>query len=79
MTTTTSRTFKSGNSEAVRLPKEIAFGPGVELTMIRSGDVLKMYPKKMPLEVMFDALRNLPAPGEIEVRDSDIFPDRPGL
>jgi antitoxin VapB len=79
MTTATSRTFKSGNSEAVRLPKEVAFGAGVELTIVRSGDVLTMYPTKTPFQAMLDKLETLPAVGEIEVRDSDIFPERPGL
>jgi antitoxin VapB len=79
MTTATSRTFKSGNSEAVRLPKEVAFGTGVELTIVRSGDVVTMYPTRTSFQVMLDKLRTLPAPSEVEVRDSDIFPDRPGL
>jgi len=46
MTVATSRTFKSGNSEAVRLPKEVAFGLDVEVTIVRSGDVLTIYPKR---------------------------------
>jgi antitoxin VapB len=37
-----SRTFKSGNSEAVRLPKDVAFGDGVELIIVRSGDVMSI-------------------------------------
>ncbi|CAN5155617.1 hypothetical protein BH10PSE1_BH10PSE1_02700 [soil metagenome] len=38
MPTATTRAFKSGNSEAVRLPKDFAFGTDIELTMVRSGD-----------------------------------------
>jgi predicted nucleic acid-binding protein len=37
-----SRTFKSGNSEAVRLPKDVAFGNGGELIIVRSGDVMSI-------------------------------------
>jgi hypothetical protein len=37
-----SRTFKNGNSEAVRLPKDVAFGDGVELIIVRSGDVMSI-------------------------------------
>jgi antitoxin VapB len=44
MTITKTRTFRSGNSEAVRLPKDAAFGEGVELVVIRSGDVVTLYP-----------------------------------
>ena len=35
-----SRTFRSGNSQAVRLPKNVAFGDDLELVLVRSGDVL---------------------------------------
>ena len=31
MTVARSRTFRSGNSEAVRLPKDVAYGDDVEL------------------------------------------------
>jgi len=79
MATATSRTFMSGNSEAVRLPREMAFGPGVELTLVRSGDVLTIYPTRMSMADMVAALNALPRPGGIEARDEDLFPERPGL
>lgn len=80
MTTVRTKTFKSGNSEAVRLPKEIAFGEGVELVAVRSGDVLTLYPApKKSFAEMFEALRTLPAPGEVQERDKIEFPERPGL
>jgi antitoxin VapB len=34
------RTFKSGNSEALRLPKGLGFGIGTEVVVERSGDTL---------------------------------------
>ena len=73
------RTFRSGNSEAVRLPREVAFGRELELTIIRSGDVVTMYPTKPPLAEMIARLKELPKPAYIEQRDSDIFPERQGL
>lgn len=74
------RTFKSGNSEAVRIPKDMAFGEGVELVIVRSGDVMTLYPApKNSLEEMFKALRDLPGPGEIEERDEIEIPERPGM
>jgi antitoxin VapB len=79
MTTATTRTFRSGNSEAVRLPKEVAFGRDVELTVVRSGDVLTIYPKKPPMRELVDRLRALPKPSSIEVRDVEELPERPGL
>lgn len=75
MPTVTSRTFRSGNSEALRLPKEVAFGRDVEVTIVRSGDVLTIYPKRQSVKEMLRKLDELPKPGEIQERD-DIWPDR---
>jgi antitoxin VapB len=79
MPTVTSRIFRSGNSEAVRLPKDVAFGEEIDVTIVRSGDVLTIYPTRMSIKAMIAKLESLPTPGEIEVRDPDIFPDRDGL
>ena len=40
MTIAKTRTFRSGNSEVIRLPKDVAFGEDLELVLVRSGDVL---------------------------------------
>ena len=74
-----SRTFRSGNSEAVRLPKDVAFGEDVELVIVRSGDVLTVYPAKTTVADMIERLRTLPAPAAVEVRDVDELPERPEL
>ncbi|MDO8321365.1 MAG: AbrB/MazE/SpoVT family DNA-binding domain-containing protein [Phenylobacterium sp.] len=79
MTIADSRTFRSGNSEAVRLPKGVAFGREVELTIIRSGDVLTIYPSRPPIGDLVKTLAALPAPREIEIRDIEELPERPGL
>jgi antitoxin VapB len=79
MATATTRTFRSGNSEAVRLPKEVAFGRDVELTVVRSGDVLTIYPKKPPMAELIAQLEALPAPSSIQERDVEELPERPGL
>lgn len=78
MPTVTTRTFRSGNSEAVRLPKEVAFGIDVELTAVRSGDVLTIYPKRASMAELVEHLRSLPAPSSIQERDVDEIPERPG-
>ena len=75
----TSRTFKSGNSDAVRLPKEITFGPGIEVEIERNGDVVTISPKRPSVKVMLERLRNLPKPSAIGKRDPFIAPKRPGL
>ena len=78
MTIARLKTFRSGNSEAVRLPKDLAFGEGVELVAVRSGDVLTLYPATLTIPEMLAKLEALPGPGEIEQRDTDL-PERPGL
>ena len=79
MPTAQSRTFKSGNSEAVRIPRDLAFGPGVELTLVRSGDVLTIYPTRPSIKEMIRQLRELPAPASIGIRDEIEIPEREGL
>lgn len=79
------KTFKNGNSVAVRLPKELGFAADVAVTIERDGAALIVRPKldqtesKRRLTHMIAALRAIGPVGEIEVRDADIFPDRPGL
>jgi antitoxin VapB len=73
------RTFRSGNSEAVRLPRDLAFGEGVELVVVRSGDVMTIYPATTSLSVMIERLKALPAPPTIEQRDIEDLPEREGL
>ena len=43
-----SKTFRSGNREAVRLPRNAAVAREVGATIVRSGDVLTMYPARTP-------------------------------
>lgn len=79
MTVADSRTFRSGNSEAVRLPRNVAFGREVELTIVRSGDVLTIYPTRKPIGDLVKQLAELPQPSRIEARDDESLPERPGL
>jgi antitoxin VapB len=79
MTIARIRTFRSGNSEAVRLPKDIAFGEDVELIAVRSGDVLTLYPASLSVAEMVERLAALPAPPSIEQREDLEFPERVGL
>lgn len=75
----TSRTFRSGNSDAVRLPKEITFGPGVEVEIERKGDVVTMVRKRPTIQEMMDKLDAMPKPSTIQERDPFIAPRRKGL
>ena len=70
MTVARSRTFRSDNSQAIRLPKDIASGEDVELLIVRSGDVMTIYPATKTIPEMIERLRVLPVPPEIERRDN---------
>jgi antitoxin VapB len=79
MAVTRTKTFRSGNSEAIRLPRDVAFGEGVELTIVRSGDVMTIYPAAATIPEMIARLAALPAPPAVERRDEDELPERAGL
>ncbi len=79
MTRSSTRTFRSGNSQAVRLPKEVAFAEETELTLVRSGDVLTIYPARGTVQDLVARLADLPKPSAVEVRDDEDLPERPGL
>ena len=70
------RTFRSGNSAALRLPKDVAFGEDVELVIVRSGDVMTIYPSASSIPTMIERLRSLPAPPSIQRRDREELPER---
>ena len=80
MNAVTTRTFRSGNSEAVRLPKEMAFGEGVEVEIVRSGDVVTIRKKaRFSGRDLIEALDALPTPKQVQPREPIEFPERPGL
>jgi len=61
------------------LPRDVAFGEGVELEIVRSGDVMTIYPVRTSIGEMIDRLKSLPAPPSIEARDEEELPERPNL
>jgi antitoxin VapB len=79
MTIAKTRTFRSGNSEAIRLPKDVAFGKDLELVIVRSGDVLTLYPATTSIPEMIARLEALPVPPSIEDRDDEELPEPAGL
>ena len=79
------RTFKSGNSVAVRLPKGFAIPAGTEVELDKAGDTVTIRltrneaeARRRMLEAL-DALKALPKPPRIQEREPLEFPDRPGL
>ncbi|MGD0633856.1 MAG: AbrB family transcriptional regulator [Beijerinckiaceae bacterium] len=71
------RVFKSGNSQAVRIPAELAYADmSLDLTITRSGDVITIFPARQSLKDAVAILRDLPKPGNVEVREAIEVPDR---
>jgi antitoxin VapB len=62
----TARVFKSGNSQAVRLPKQFRF-KGREIKIFRRGDEVVLKEESHPMVRAFELLADLP---------DDIFPTR---
>lgn len=73
------RVFKSGNSQAVRLPADIAYrNTNIELEILRSGDVVTIYPAKPSLKAAVAQLRKMPKPARAEKRQPIEMPARKG-
>lgn len=74
------KTFRSGNSVAVRLPKGLEMGADIEVTAQTFGDGVWIRPaaKRQSVAEMVERLRALGPLGEIGERDAEI-PERPGL
>ena len=80
------RTFKSGNSEVVRLPKGLGFGIGTEIRVEREGDRVVLSPAQDPRAAkreLLHLLADLEAigrpTGPRQEREPFDFPDRPSL
>jgi len=71
------RVFKSGNSQAVRIPAELAYTDlSIDLRITRTGDVITIFPARDSLRDAVATLRKLPKPPEVEVREPIEVPDR---
>ena len=71
------RVFRSGNSQAVRIPAELAYADmSIELTISRHGDVITLFPKRQDLKAAIAQLRGMPKPTVVERREPIELPDR---
>lgn len=79
------RSFKSGNSVAVRFPRGTGLQPDVELTIIREGNEYRVKPKydeeadKQRIVRLVERLRAIGPPDEVLPRQAIEFPARSGL
>jgi antitoxin VapB len=71
------RAFKSGNSQAVRIPAELAYADtSQDLNIVRMGDVITIYPARRGLREMVALLRAMPKPSAVETREAIEVPER---
>ena len=77
----TTKPFRSGNSEAIRLPKHMAFGPDTEVEISKYGDVITIRPKpKQSIKAMIARMNEIGAPEDgVQTREPIEAPERPGL
>jgi antitoxin VapB len=79
------KTFKSGNSVAVRLPKVVELEAGAPIRITYGPRSITITPIEDPaagkkrVADFIAAMRALPKPPYIEEREPIEFPDRPGL
>ena len=74
----TARVFKSGNSQAVRLPKEFRF-KSKEVQIFRRGDEVVLREKSDNLGRAFELLASLPDDFDLPGRDKERPEKRKGL
>lgn len=59
------KVFRSGNSLAVRLPRDMAFPEGTEVVVTRQGDSLLVSPARLDMAALVARLGLGPAPGPL--------------
>jgi len=74
----TARVFRSGNSQAVRLPKEFRF-KSKEVEIFRRGDEVVLREQSGNLARAFDLIMSLPDDLELPDREKDFPQEREGL
>jgi antitoxin VapB len=74
----TARVFRSGNSQAVRLPKQFRF-KGKEVEIFRRGNEVVLREKSGSLAHAFDLIIGLPDDLELPDRKRDLPQEREGL
>lgn len=62
----TTKVFRSGNSLAVRLPREIAFQEGAEVVVTRQGESLIVSPARLDMATLVARLGLGPAPKPLD-------------
>ena len=73
------RAFKSGNSQAVRIPADMAYADtDIDLEITRLGDVITIFPARESMRDIVADLRRMPKPRQVEKRRPIEVPMRRG-
>jgi antitoxin VapB len=73
------RAFRSGNSQAVRIPSELAYAEtDIDLEITRLGDIITIFPVRNSLKDIAALLRRMPKPPRVEKRRPIKVPRRRG-
>ena len=71
------RVFKSGKSQAVRIPAEFAYADtNIDLEITRLGEVITIFPARTGLADVVKELRRMPKPPIVEEREPIELPER---
>jgi antitoxin VapB len=71
------RAFKSGNSQAVRIPAELAYADtDLDLEITRLGDIITIFPARNNMSDVVATLRRMPKPRHVEKRQPIEVPVR---
>jgi antitoxin VapB len=71
------RVFKSGNSQAVRIPADLAYADtDIDLEITRLGEVITIFPARASLVDAVKELRRMPKPRVVEEREPIELPQR---
>ncbi len=61
----TTKIFRSGNSLAVRLPRDIAFAEGAEVVVTRQGESIIVSPARLEMAALVARLGAAPRPASV--------------
>jgi len=71
------RAFKSGNSQAIRVPAELAYADtNIDLEITRLGDIITIFPARNKMSDVVGTLRRMPKPRHVEKRQPIEIPLR---
>lgn len=79
MAAVTTKTFRSGNNEVLRSPKDIGFGAGTEVEIVRAGNTVTIRPVRKTMAWLVERLNELPPLAKAWTREPFAPPESEGV